>query len=291
MATMSTVWDRAAEFLGDNLAAVTPLALLTLFVPLSLLGNLVPLVGSIGTVGDIALGFVLLALSIVTVWGGLAITALALDPVAGREPAIAVANRRLLPVLGVGLVVLAVVAVLALPFGIALGFSGLDMTGMAPGRPSTTAPNIAAILFVVLYVPVFALLLLWLAARLALVNPVMAMERRGLGVFARSFVLTARIQWKLIGVLLLYFVVSQVAALAAQSVFGVVFGLLIGGDGPVNVASVLTSIIVAAVSTLFSLFAIAFLARLYLAARDARELIVEGAVLGSGPLAGTVPGT
>lgn len=286
MATMSTVWDRAAEFLSDNLAAVTPLALLTLFVPLSLLGNLMPLVGSTGTAGDTALGIILLVLSLVTVWGGLAITALVLDPPAGRGAAIALANRRFLPVLGVGFVVLAIVAVLMLPFGVALGLSGLDMTAMAAGRPVEGSPNAGALLFIVLYVPVFALALLWLAARLALVNPVMVMERRGLGVFARSFVLTTRIQWKVVGVLLLYVVVSQVAALAAQSVFGVVLALMLGGQGTMTVASVLTSIVVAAVSTLFSLLAIVFVARLYLAARDARESIVEGAILGSGPSSG-----
>ena len=43
IATMSTVWDRTAEFLSDNLAALTPLVLLGIFVPLTLLGSLMPL--------------------------------------------------------------------------------------------------------------------------------------------------------------------------------------------------------------------------------------------------------
>lgn len=278
MATMSTVWDRAAEFLSDNLAAVTPLALLTLFVPLSLMGNLMPLLGTIGSGGGLAVGVVLLIGSLVTVWGTLAITALALDPGAGRGAAIAIANQRILPVVGVSLMLLVGIFALSLPFGIALGLSGLDMQAMAAGRTSATPPNPGALLFIVLYVPVFALLMLWLSARLMLINPVMVMERRGLGVYHRSFTLTARFQWRLIGVLLLYFIVSQVAGLAAKTVFGSVLALLIGGEGPLSLANVLTSIIVAGISTLFSLLAIAFIARLYLAARDAREAIVEGAV-------------
>jgi hypothetical protein len=105
----------------------------------------------------------------------------------------------------------------------------------------------------------------------------MVMERRGVGLFARSFRLTRGITWKVIGVLILYFIVSQVSGLATKLVFGAVFGLIAGGNGPGSVSMVLTSVLVAAVSTAFAVLAAAFTAKLYLAIRDAREAIVESA--------------
>lgn len=276
IATMSTVWDRTAEFLSDNLAALTPIVLLGIFVPLTLLGNLMPLMGSSGQIGDWALGAIVFVLALVTTWGGIAITALAFDPAAGRGSAVATANRRIAPVLGIGLVTTLAVLLLAVPIAVALGMSGLDMAAMAAGKPPTGVVNGWALSFATFYMIAFAVFLLWAYARLVLlITPIMVMERRGLGVYARAFVLTRGIAWKVIGVLLLYAIVSWVASAAAKTVFGSVFGLLIGGTGPITLASVLTQIAVATISTLFSVLSVAFVAKLYLATRDAREAIVE----------------
>ncbi len=278
IATMSTVWDRTAEFLSDNLAALTPIVLLGIFVPLTLLGNLMPLMGSSGQVGDWTLGGIVFFLAIVTTWGGIAITALAFDPAAGRAAAIATANRRTLPVLGIGLVTTLAVILLAAPIGVALGLSGLDMAALAAGKPPEGSVNGWALSFATFYMIAFAVFVFWAYARFVLlITPIMVMERRGLGVYARAFVLTRGIGWKVIGVLLLYGIVSWVASAAAKTVFGSVFGLLIGGEGPITLASVLTQIVVAAISTIFSVLSVAFIAKLYLATRDARAAIVEAA--------------
>jgi hypothetical protein len=39
MVKMSTVWDRTAEFLSDNIGAIVPVALLAFFVPASIGGS------------------------------------------------------------------------------------------------------------------------------------------------------------------------------------------------------------------------------------------------------------
>lgn len=279
IATMSTVWDRTTEFLSDNLAVVMPIALLGIFVPLTLLGNLMPLMKSDGQIADLTIGVIVLLLSLVTIWGGIAITALAFDPPAGRSAAVATANRRLLPVLGISLLTTLVVLVLAVPIGVALGMSGVDMTALAEGRqpaPPTAPGAAAAMSFVGLYILFLVPVLLWVYARFVLlITPIMVMERRGVGVYARAFVLTRGIGWKVVGLVLLYWIVSWVASAAANTVFGSVFRLLIAGEGPITLASVLTHIVVAATSTLFSVLATAFVAKLYLATRDAREAIVE----------------
>ncbi len=267
---MSTVWERTTEFLGDHRGALAPIVLLGLFVPLILLGNLMPLIGSAGHAGDLTLGGLVLLLSLVTSWAGLAITALALDPTIARSAALRAANRRFLPVLGVGLVTLAAVLVLAVPIGIALAASGVDMAALSAGRVQPNPGSGGALAFVTLYTLVLAVVLFWAYARcVVLVTPILLAEPRGLGVYRRNFGLTRHIAWKVIGVLLLYGVVSWVASAAAKTVFGTVFALLFGTDGTVTLASVLTQIVVAAVSTLFSLLAVVFLAKLYLAAREA----------------------
>lgn len=268
-ATMTTVWDRAAAFLGDNAAAIAPLALGALFVPMALSGSLRPLLGTLGGAGDVVLGVALVLLSLATVWGNLAVTALALDPARSRAQAVAAANARLLPVIGVFAALLAALLALMLPFAAALGMSGVDMAALSAGQTSAVTPNAGAVIFILLYLPVFAVLLLWLSGRLALIVPVVVAERRGLGALARSFALTRPVQWRIVGVLILYLVVSFVATAAARTVFGSVFGLLLGGDGPVTTASVLTSTIMAGVSTALSLLSIAFGAELYLALRGA----------------------
>lgn len=271
--TMSTIWERTSEFLGDRFGALAPIVLLGLFVPLILIGNLMPLVGSSGHAGDLALGGVVLLLSLVTSWAGLAITALALDPAISRGVALRAANRRLLPVIGIGLVTLAVVLLLASPIAIAFASSGVDMAALSAGRMQPNPGNGGALAFASLYGLVLAVVLFWAYARcVVLVTPILLAERRGLGVYRRNFGLTRHIAWKVIGVLLLYGVVSWVASAAAKTVFGTVFALLFSTDGSVSLASVLTQIVVAAVSTLFSLLAVVFLAKLYLAAREAIDL-------------------
>lgn len=274
MVSMGTVWDRATEFLSDNLSAIFPLALFAIFVPLSISQSLEPLTKS---GGPAAMGFNLasIGLSVVSLWGQVAIMALALDALGGRAGATATANRRLLPVIGVSLVLFIGFFVLLLPFGIALGLSGFDFQAAMAGGKAALPP--AAGLFLGLYSLLFVVILIWLAARLLLVTPTIIMERHGIGAIGRSFTLTRGVQWKIIGVLLLYVIVLLVSYLAAKFVFGSIFGLIAGGDAPVTVGSVLTSIMVSVVLTAFTVLAAAFTAKLYLAVRDARGAIVDSA--------------
>lgn len=275
---MSIVWDRAAEFITDNLTALTPIVLLAIFVPLTLMGSLMPLMGDAGPAGNLTLGIVVLILSCVTAWGGLAITALAFDPAEGRGAAIATANRRFPALLGISVAMLLIVLLLIAPVGVAFGLSGVDMAVLASGNVPESGVNGAALAFAVLWLLMLAPLMLFVYARFfVLVTPIVVMERRGLGAFARSFVLTRGVAWKVIGMLLLYLIVSTVAGMAAKTVFGSVLRLLLGDDGQISLAGVLTQIVVSGISTAFSVLAIAFIAKLYLAARDARAAIVEGA--------------
>lgn len=270
MVNIGSVWDRTTEFLSDNLSAVVPLALAAIFVPLCLWASVAPLAAGATPAQKTAIYAGLLLLSLWTMWGKLAITALALAPDGGHGAAAHTATRRIGPAILVSLVLgllgLAVVA----PILVALGLGGYDFAAAMSGT-TPDMPGGGAVAFVLLYSVVLLIAFLFVAPRLALVTPVVVAERRGPGAILRSVRLTGGVAFKILGVLVLYVIVTEVAQLAARFVFGSLFRLAFGDDGTVSLASVLTAIVVGVVATVFAVLAAAFTARLYLAVREARE--------------------
>lgn len=276
MVSMGNVWDRTTAFIGDHLAALLPVALAAIFVPLSVLGNLSPLMKSSAGPEKLLLGLILVLLGVTVLWANLTIIALALDPSRGRDPAGRVAARRLPVVVGVSILVGLAVLLLVIPIPVGLMLGGYDFQAAAAGG-DPGAPTGGAALFVGLYALVLVIAIIWFAARIALVNVAIVAERRGIGAIARSFELTRGIVWKIIGIVLLYLIVSQVAELATKAVFGSILALAIGGDGPVTVASVITAVLVGAVTTGFTVIGAVFAAELYLAVSGPRRGIAEPA--------------
>lgn len=274
MVSMGTVWDRATEFLSDNLSAIFPLALFAIFLPLAIAQSIQPLTASGGSTALIAL-LLWVGLSIASKWGSVAIMALALDAVGGRKAAITTANRRFLPIVGVSLLLLIGFFALLFPPAIAVGLSGFDTQAAVRSGKMELGDGLGS--FVTLYLVFLLGVFIWLAARLLLLAPTILVERRGIGAIARSFKLTRSVQWKIIGVAILFVIVMMVSVLAAKFVFGSIFGMIAGGDAPVTLGSVLTSTVVSVVLTAFSVLAAAFTGKLYLAVRDARGAIVESA--------------
>lgn len=263
MVKMGTVWDRTAEFLGDNVAAILPVALIAFFVPASIEGSLAALQPRDGTRLGLLLGLVQLAFAILSLWGTLAVTAMGLDLVSDRSAG-RVALSRLRATLGVSLLLLLAVFVLASPIAIAIGLSGQNLLAMSMDQRLEMSGAVAA--FIGIYSLVLLGALLWFGARLLVVTPTIVRERRALSAVTRSWRLTRGHGFRILGVLILYVVVSWVAQLAAQTVFGSVFELVAGGSGEgLSLADVLTSIVVAAVQSGFLAVLAAFTAKLYLA--------------------------
>lgn len=273
MVDIGAVWDRTVEFISDNLSAVVPIALVGIFVPLTVSASLAPLATG-APPGERSIVYsAMILLSLWSLWGKLGIVALALDPLGGRPGAVQMAGRRLLPAVGASLLLLLGVVVTIAPIPIMLQFAGFDFAAAASGHAAEISGNVKG--FAGLYGLLICALYFWVGARLCVILPTIVMEQRGFGVFARSFRLTRGIALKMIGVLLLYLTVSIVSQKAAQFVFGALLGLLFDGEGPVSLPAVLTSILVGVVATAFTVLAAAFTARLYRALRDARESIVE----------------
>jgi uncharacterized membrane protein YidH (DUF202 family) len=139
MVNMATVWDRSTEFLSDNLSAIVPVSLLSIFVPYSIVGNLIPLLSQSNDMGRATLSAIMVALAILVFWGGLAITALAIDPAGGRAAATQMALRRLLPALAAWLCCAIGLILLAVPIFIGIGLAGRGFLGpLAGGRPDAS---------------------------------------------------------------------------------------------------------------------------------------------------------
>lgn len=270
MTSMGTVWDRTAEFLSDNLGSVLPIALGAIFVPAAISGSLTELQQGAAPGLAMVLGLASLLLAIVTFWGQLGITALALDPAVGRGAA-GVATRRLPAALLVTVVLFLALLLLALPIGVILALSGTDLSGLAAGAKPEIPP--AAGLWVSLYVLVLLPVLLWLSARVVvLLVPVILGEKAMFEAVPRSWALTRGAAFKIVGVLILYGVVATVAYLAATTAFGTIIKLIAGrGEDGLSLATVLTVIVGGAVSTAFTVLYAAFTAKLYLALRTAKE--------------------
>lgn len=274
---ISAVWDRATEFLGDNLATLIPVAVPWIYLPLVVQSALAPLAKTPGSLAT-GLQVATFALTLVGIWGQLQVLALAIDPARGAGGARAQATAGIAPVLVVTLVLGIGAILLVTPIGIALGMAGVDFqaimraseTGATIPPPTGMTPAIA--IFMLAYAVALLVALLWLAVRLLLVNAVLLAEGGWFAALGRSFALTRGRVLALVGVLLLFAIVSFVATLAAQTVFGAIFALILGGEGPLTLASVLTASLVAIVSTAFTLLSAAFIGKYYVAAR-AQEAI------------------
>jgi membrane-anchored glycerophosphoryl diester phosphodiesterase (GDPDase) len=158
----------------------------------------------------------------------------------------------------------AVMFVLVLPIPLALQLSGYDLMEIARGTNVGLGPQIAG--GIALYGLALLALLLWVGARLFVTNPVIVREKRMFSALRQSWKLTRGMTWRIIGVILLFALVSWVSMLAANMVFGSIFALVAGGPAEgVTLAGVLTSIVVAAVQTGFTVLVPVFTAKLYLA--------------------------
>jgi hypothetical protein len=258
---MGTVWDRTSDFVADNLSRILPIALIAFFIPFSITGNLSPMLNQAEPGLSFLLMLVMLGLSILALWGALALTGLVIDPNRGSRRTVL---RHLGSALLVWLLLFLLLVVLAAPLAIGLALVGIDPLGSRP-MPATISIGVGLGWALALYVLAMIVLAVWLTARFALINAAIVGEHLGVGAIGRSFHLTAGMTWRLIGVGILYVVISNVAALAAQTVLGSVLALIMGDAGPFSLASILTSIAVAAVQTGFCVLAALFAANLYLA--------------------------
>lgn len=258
MVKMGTVWDRAAEFLTDNLPAILPSALFAFFVPLSITGSLEPVLYAPEQALTYVLWGIVFGLTALVNWGSLVLVAMAMERDGeGKRDAGALAARRLVPALLVQIAIFALLTALFAP--VALTLTAGERAGGTWSIPVVVAWPL------MIYLVCAIIAAIWILARLVMVYPVIVAEGRWFGAIWRSFVLTRGNALRIVGVILLYVLVSIVGMLATKTVFGSIFTLIAGpGDG-MSLSSVLTSVMTAVVGTGFSVIVPVFAAKLYLA--------------------------
>jgi hypothetical protein len=265
--SMSSVWDRATEFVVDNLARIIPFA--AIIAGIATIQSLMSAAtGATPGAAQLATSGIGIVLAVLSLFARLTIMAMAVDDRRASGEAAALVGGRLLAVIGIFLLLGIALTLFVMPLIIIPALSGLDLAALRNPTADTFAglpPSVS--LFIALYGLVLAVGLLWVAARLAVLLPVTLFERRGVGAFARSFALTAGNTFRILGVLLLIGLVGAVAALAAKGVVGTLLRFVIGDGGALGGASVLTALVVALVSVPFTVVADAFTAKLYIATR------------------------
>ena len=263
MVTMSNVWDRATEVMRGRAGQLATIGAATVFLPTVLNAAVTSLAPGAGIGVSGPLTVIVTALSL---FGGLAIMATATDPEADTAAAFARAGQRLLPAVGLTLLLGVAFGALLLPvFGLVAG-AGLDLAALRSGG-SASAGAVARpglVLAALVYILVLVAVLIWVSARLAVLNGVIVNERRGLGAIGRSWSLTRGLGWRIVGVLLLVGVVMVVALLAATSVVGLAVRLAAGADG-VGLATFLGSSAGGVVTAAYSVILNTFVGQLYVA--------------------------
>lgn len=258
MFSLSLLWDRTTAFIADHLGAILPVAVLGLFLPTAALQSLMPFAA-----GHPPVVPVLFVCGLASAWAQLVLIALSIDPAAGKTGAIRLATRRFPTQLGIGLLVGVMLLVALLPFGIAIGLAAAAR-GVAPTQNYLSNLPTGVVLFLLGYALLFVVAMVWLGARILPWSAVVLAERRGLRAITRAFRLTRGATFKLVGLILLYVVVAQVAQLAVTAVIGTVFGLFL--DAPLPL--ILSKIAAAVVGTVFGVIAAIYIGQLYLALRD-----------------------
>ena len=263
MVTMGTIWERTSEVVSGRVTMLASIAIPTLFLPMIVRDAFV----AYATSDTMSFATIRRLLSIVvlllTVWGQLAIIAATSDPATDRAGAFRIASNRLLPAIGVSIVMGIVVMLTLIPGAAMLLSAGFDFRAMAAGQtPAPGSVSGGLVAGAMLFALVWTLAAFWIGAKLVVWQPVLVNERNGLRALARSWRLTNGVTWRIIGVMLLFVIVLLVAVSAAQFVTGSILRLVLGAENIVT-ARYVAGIVASAVSTALIVVAIVFTTRLY----------------------------
>ncbi len=257
--SITTAWNETAAFVQREARLLFPLAFMLLALPVALMEairprtgpNEVPEAGAWMIVGLVAL--------VGTLIGNLALNQLALRSGVSVGEALRHALRRLLPVLGAALLLIA--AGIALLMAVAI--LAVLVTGGVPG-PDAGVPNEAMQRASLLMLIVVAPVLVYFWARLLPMPAVAVAEPGGpFSIISRSWRLTRGHVLKLVGFVLLVAILMIVLRIAAISVFGSLLIVAAGPAEPGSLSALLVITVMAAVNTVLAVYLATLVARIY----------------------------
>ena len=256
MATLSIsqAWNETTAFLKREAGLVFPVALLLLAVPSAAMQLAMPVAtvpGQPPEMGAWALLFPLVLIA--SLVAGLAISHLALRPGASVAESLQVGVRRFLPLFLATLLIFVAAMVIAIPLMLLL-------VGSAALSGNVAAAAGGFLLFFL----VFFVLALAAWVKLMFITPIAAAEQAGpIEILRRSWNLTKGHFWKLLGFVLLLFIVAMVVMIVVSMILGLFVMMLFGGQEPGSTSYVLMTIISALLSAVFSAVMMILLARIY----------------------------
>jgi hypothetical protein len=268
MVRMSAVWDSTVAVFSGRGGVIVRVALLTLFLP-----SVIRAAATLGTGPGAKLldGVLGLVAFVVSLFGTLAITALASDPATGERRAYAMARDTLPGAIGTVVLLGIAATLLLLPGIVLLVGSGFDLRAAQLDLPQATLRP-GMLLGSAVYVLVLSAVLLWAFARVAPLYAVLVNERCGVRAIARAFAMTRGLALRIVGVLILFAIVVTVAWLASTWVAGTVFRLVLGDRPPL--VGFATALVTGAVTTVLGVIQPVFTARLYAAIRERSASLV-----------------
>ncbi len=237
---LSTLWDRVAAWLRDDLYIILPVAGAFFFLPSIILTRFVPSM-TIGQLNPSALLPMILIFLLQTV-GQLAIFELMLDrqkPTVGQS--LRIAFRRLLPAVGVQLMLFAMVcALLVVAQLVAAIFGGAGTSAGGDG-------NAGLVRLAMLGLLIASPAIVYLLARFSVVFPVLMTEPlTPFESMRRAFNLTQGSGWKIAGLIVAATMLYLFVQLALGAAFGGAFTLIGRLVGLETIGVMLTLILVAA---------------------------------------------
>jgi len=254
--SISTAWNETAEFVKREGGALFIIALAFMALPSVALQALAPGAVAPGQAPEPRLWVVLLlpVVMVLSIVGSLAISALAL----GRENivgnAIAHGFRRFLPLLGASLLVGLAVVIVLVPLILA---SGIDMSELAAPTPAVAGK-------LLLFMVIFALIVLFVWVRIMLVTPVAAAEKLGpVAIIRRSWALTRGHMWKLVALVLLLAIAVLVIGYVVSLVVGIPVALIDGPPRPGSLGALLILLAGGVVNAGFAVIFTTMVARIY----------------------------
>jgi hypothetical protein len=252
--SMSAIWDESAALIRRESHLLVPVALATVGIGSVISGLTQPETPAEGLGAMGALGFILG--NILGLIGNLAMMALALMPGMSVGESLRLAIARMPKMLGIVAVFLIALIVMMIPIVMILKMSGAQISAdMSP----EDLPGIA-----ILLVLVVGAALLYVSARLLTLSAIIVDRNPpAIDAIKSSFASTRGIVAKIVGVLLLFFVVTLVVSGAVASLSGILFGMLGKAVGVPLLGKGLTVLATGMVSALLSIVSTVFGAMLY----------------------------
>lgn len=252
--SMSAIWDESAALIRRESHLLVPVALATVGIGSVISGLTQPVTPADGLGAIGAFGFIVG--NILSLIGNLAMMALALMPGTSVGESLRLAVARMPKMLGIVAVFLVALTALIIPVVFILKISG---TSFSANMTAQDLPPVALLCALIV-----SAVLLYVSARLLTLSAaVIDRNPPVIETIKSSFAATRGITAKIVGVVLLFFVVTLVVSGAVASISGILFGMLGKAVGVPLLGKGLTVIMTGMVSALLSIVSTVFAAMLY----------------------------